>query len=60
MENSEILGFQFEPAKTPFSLIEIRGKIVKLAHQQIVNHTLLREMKHQLILGTCVSNAFKC
>ena len=59
MENSEILGFQFEPTKA-LQPDSIRAKIVKLVHQQIVNQALLRETKHQLILGACVSTAFKC
>ena len=42
-----------------FSLIQVRAKVGKLVHHQIVNQALLGEMKHQLILGTCVSTVVK-
>ena len=42
-----------------FSLIQVRAKVGKLVHQQIVNQALLGETKHQLILGACVSTAVK-
>ena len=58
MENSEILGFQFEPIKElqpdPSS-----AKVGKLVHQQIVNQALLDKTKHQLILGACVPTVVK-
>ena len=42
-----------------FSLIEVRAKVGKLVHQQIVKQALLGETKHQLILGACVSTVVK-
>ena len=42
-----------------FSLIQVRAKVGKLVHQQIVNQALLGETKHQLILGACVSTVVK-
>ena len=42
-----------------FSLIQVRAKVGKLVHQQIVNQALLGEKKHQLILGVFVSTAVK-
>ena len=59
MENSEILGFKFDPTKTlqPDSKL---GRILgKLVHQQIVNQALLGGTKHKLILGACVSTVVK-
>ena len=60
MENSEILGFQFEPTQAlqPDSKFG-RAKVGKLVHQQMVNQTLLGETKHKLIFGACVSTVVK-
>ena len=52
----EVLTFNLSLPR-PFNLIQVRVKIGKLVHQQIVNQTLLPEKKHQLMLGTCVSTA---
>ena len=56
MENSEILGFQFEPTKA----LQPDSKFVpSLVHQQIVNQALPGETKHKFILGACVSTVVK-
>ena len=42
-----------------FSLIQVRAKVGKLVHQQIVNQAVPSESKHHLILGACVSTVAK-
>ena len=38
---------------------QVRAKVGKLVHQQILNQALLRETKHQLIIGAYVSTVVK-
>ena len=43
-----------------FHQIQVRTNVEKLINQQKVNQAPLGEMKHQLILGACVSTVAKC
>ena len=60
MENSEILGFQFEPTKVLQPDSGSDESCATLVHQQIDDQALPGETKHQLILGACVSTVVKC
>ena len=59
MENSEILGFQFESNKA-LQPDSNSGENWETCSSADSEPSTTKRNKHQLILGTCVSTVFKC